>query len=488
LPRANPAAKGVDAAGIVAFLDAARSLELHSLMIVRSGSVVAEGFWHPYAASIPHGQHSATKSWTATAIGLLIGDGHLRLTDKLIAFFPHDLPNQVSDNLAAITVQDLLTMRTGHRTGISGGEWRGSRESWVRAFLREPVPDRPGEHFIYGSGSSYMLSAIATKVTGRLVRDILQERIFTPLGMGEMLWDTSPEGFNTGGNGLQCVTEDVIKFGVLHLADGVWDGRRILPEGWVQDATTPHVTDAWLGTLDGKRFLPRDNAPSSQTIGGYGYQWWLTADGGFRASGVYGQQCIVLPQHDAVIAVTAALRPREPKLLQLIWQHLLPALGASGSGDDRLKARLKTLSLATLAGAGHAPIEARISGQRFQMAPNEDQVTSFGFDFIDDMTVVTLQDHRGTHRIQVGLGKAVTGVTSMTGNRLHHEYQPDMLRVVACGVWQDEATFVMEWRFIETAFCDTVVCRFAENTLTLDRHVNTNAGPLSRPIISGRMA
>src|SRR6202012_868735 len=99
-------------------------------------------------------------------------------------------------------------------------------------------------------------------------------------------------------------------------------------------------------------------------------------DGGFRASGVYGQQCIVLPRHAAVIAVTAGLRPREPKLIQLVWQHLLPALGASGSGDDMLAARLKTLSLPTLVGAAHAQVEARISGRHFRMAPNEDQVTS----------------------------------------------------------------------------------------------------------------
>jgi CubicO group peptidase (beta-lactamase class C family) len=485
LPRATPRSKGVNASGILAFLEAVKGLELHSFLLYRAGAVVAEGYWHPYAADIPHAQHSATKSWNATAIGLLIGDGRLNLTDKVVSFFPDDLPAIVSDNLAAMTVQDLLTMRSGHRTGISGGEWRGSKESWVRAFLREPVPDRPGESFIYSSGSSYMLSAIATKVTGQRVAELMAEKVFRPLEMGAIGWDVSPEGFNTGGNGLTCVTEDVAKFGALYLADGIWNGTRILPEGWVKEASSPFVTDAWLGTLDGKRFLPRESA--SRAMGGYGYQWWLTPGVGYRASGVYGQLCIILPQHDAVIVTTAAVPPREPSLLPIILQHLLPALAGAGDGDDELAATLLALKLPTIEGAPASPTAAAVTGQNFAMAPNEDQVTQVSFVFGAGDALFTLHDHRGTHHIRVGLANGVMGDTTMTGNILHHEYQPDSLRVLGRGVWQDDNTFAMEWRFIETAFCDFVTCRFAGDTLTLERRVNTNAGPLSRPILTGRI-
>ncbi len=162
LPRATPAEKGVDPAGILAFLDevAAGGLELHSFMLFRGGAVVAEGFWRLYGADRVHMQHSATKSWTAAAVGLAIGEGRFGLDDKVIGFFPDQLPADVGDNLAAMTVRDLLTMRSGHSTGISGGEWRSMDSSWVEAFLREPVEEAPGRTFIYSSASSYMLSAI----------------------------------------------------------------------------------------------------------------------------------------------------------------------------------------------------------------------------------------------------------------------------------------------------------------------------------------
>src|ERR1700712_4833277 len=125
LPRDIPSARGANSAGMLAFLDAAKDLELHGLMIYRAGAVVAEGYWQPYAADRPHMLHSAVKSWTGMAVGLAVGDGLLSLDDQVISFFPEHCPAVVSDNLRAMTVRDLLTMRSGHSTGLSGGEWRG---------------------------------------------------------------------------------------------------------------------------------------------------------------------------------------------------------------------------------------------------------------------------------------------------------------------------------------------------------------------------
>lgn len=126
LPRALPDDCGVDPAGVVDFLQAVAEtgLELHSFLLYRQGAVVVEAYWQPYAAHRMHVQHSATKSWTATAVGLLIDDGRLSLEAKVVSFFPELCPQPISVNLAAMTVQDLLTMRTGHTRGISGGDWR----------------------------------------------------------------------------------------------------------------------------------------------------------------------------------------------------------------------------------------------------------------------------------------------------------------------------------------------------------------------------
>lgn len=497
LPRAEPSLKNVDAAQIIAFLDYIKkeNLELHSFMLFRSGAVVAEGFWKPYGPDRPHMQHSAAKSWTATAIGLAIAEGLINLDDRVVSFFPDLTPNDVSPYLAAMTVRDLLTMRTGHRTGISGGEWRQVTTSWTAAFLNEPVVEAPGSEFIYSSATSYMLSAILTRVTGLTAHAYLTPRLFEPLRMGAISWDISPEGVNPGGNGISCVTEDVLKFGVLHLQKGEWEGERILPADWVKDATRNQVKDVWMAELDGKRFLPRPdgNISPSQRREGYGYQWWMTAHGGYRASGVYGQQCIVLPNHDAVIAITAAIAPKDQRLFPGLWNHLLPSLGTSRlqmdrakSADAALRKRLEQLSLEHLVERTRSNIEASIDGLRYAIADNPNQVREIGVSFEDDLCRFVLVDHRGTHVIDAGMGREVEGETSMTGNSLHHQYQPDKLRVVASAAWSDDDTLKMTWRFVETAFCDSITLRFDGDKVAMDRSVNVNSGDLQWPTLQGR--
>ena len=487
LARATPGSKGVDAGQVLGFLDAilAGGIELHSFLLYRGGAVVAEGFWRPYAADRPHMQHSATKSWTAMAVGLAIDAGRLRLDDPVAAFFPEHLPPDPSANLLAMTVQDLLTMRTGHRSGISGGEWRGMKESWVRAFLHEEVVEPPGHTFIYSSGSSYMLSAIVSTVMGETVHAMLDQAVFRPLGMKGVTWDMSPEGFNTGGNGLSCVSEDALKFGVLHLQDGMWEGRRILPAGWVGQATFPHVAEARLGVMDGRRYAAPGGADGVKRYG-YGYQWWMTPHGGYRASGIFGQYCIVLADHDAVVVITAAIQRGDSRLLDLVWRHLVPALAAGAGHRDAevaLQARLDGLALPDPAGN----TEGRRGKFRYAMALNEAGVREIQFDLTQDRCEFVLVDARGEHRIVAGLGHVVEGETSMTGNALHHEYQPDRMRVLARAVWCGPDKLCMTWRFIEAVFCDTVTCSFAGDSVVMERRVNANAGLMELPAVSGMM-
>lgn len=494
LPRATPAAKHVDAAGITAFLDdaAAAGLELHSFMLWRAGAVVAEGFWRPYAAERPHMQHSATKSWTAAAVGLAIGEGRFALDDRVVGFFPEHLPDTVSDNLAAMTVRDLLTMRTGHATGISGGEWRGLAGSWVAAFLREPVAEPPGHSFIYSSASSYMLSAIVSRTTGQTAHAYLRPRMIEPLGMSALSWDTSPEGISTGGNGLSCTTEDVLKFGVLHLNHGQWGGRQLLPVAWVREATSRQVEQVALGRLDGRRYqapTAADRASSEQREG-YGYQWWMAPHGGCRASGVFGQQCVVLPRHDAVIAITAGLPDTTPRLMQAIWTHLLPALDGGGTqaAEAALSTRLASLALPGPIGATHAALAASLAGARFGFPPNEEGVAEIALDFTADACRFSLTDRRGTHSITSGFGDGIEGDTTMTGNTLHHQYQPASLRVVAQAAWPAPDRLELQWRFVETAFCDTVTLHFDGDRVRLDRQVNANAGAMRLAPLTGHRA
>ncbi|MCK8666651.1 beta-lactamase family protein [Pseudomonas azerbaijanoccidens] len=491
LPRALPHERGVDPQGIVDFLSAVDSagLELHSFMLYRQGAVVAEAFWRPYSARRRHVQHSATKSWTATAVGLLVDDGRLNLDDKVVSFFPELCPVEISENLAAMTVEDLLTMRTGHPRGISGGDWRNLKTSWVEAFLHEPVTVPPGKDFIYSSASSFMLSAIVTRVSGQTLHALLQERVLDYLGMDGLEWDLAPGGFNSGGNGLSCTTEDSLKFGVLHLNRGQWQGRQLLSPQWIADATRNQVDDVWMGEFDGKQYLPRSKDSHTESRQeGYGYQWWMTEHGGYYASGVFGQYCMVLPDQDTVIAFTCGLRLGEKRLKAAIWEHLFPALGREASEPHTIQTQLDglidALRLPTLQGLSESPHAAALQG-RFAVAPNEDGVLELGFDFHDDYCDFTLIDHRGRHSLRVGLHQPIESQTSLTGNYLHHQYQPEQTPVIAHARWSAQGELRMDWRFVETTFGDHVCCRLEEGRLLFDRGVNTNAGSMQRPTLTG---
>lgn len=494
LPRTTPAQKGVDPEMIANFLDDVKStgLELHGFMFYQSGAVIAETWWRPYASHRRHVQHSATKSWTAAGIGLLVDDGVLSLDDKVISFFPDDLPDTVSENLAAMTIRDLLTMRTGHLQGISGGSWRGLKGSWIRAFLQEPVADRPGEHFIYSSGSSFMLSAVATAVTGKTLYEICNERLFRPMGLGSLKWDIGPGGINPGGNGLTCTLEDSLKLGVLHLHKGQWEGKTLLSERWVSEATRNQVTEAWLGKFDGKHYLSREESGEAgiSRREGYGYQWWMTSNGGFCASGVFGQKCLVYPELDLVIAFNSGLSLQDTTLSALVAKWLIPASRARGAATTTESSRLSELqrdaAMPAIEGKHSSLTQPAIQGL-YRVDSNEDNIREIIFGFDDDRCHFTLVDNRGTHNITAGLKAPIEGVTTMTGYYLHHAYQPDFTSVVAEARWKDEQTLEMYWCFVETAFSDTAICTFKNNQVYFERSVNVNAGATCRPTIIGTL-
>ena len=182
LPRSTPELEGVSSTGIIDFLNAADTsgLELHSFMFLRHGKVIAEGWWKPYGPEYKHIMFSASKTFTATAVGLAVSENKLKVTDKVVSFFPYSLPDSVSDYMKEMTVQDLLTMSAGQdpeprAMGLNG--------DWITKFLETEPIHKPGTVFMYNNMATFMLSAIVQQVTGVTVFDYLMPRIFKPLGI-----------------------------------------------------------------------------------------------------------------------------------------------------------------------------------------------------------------------------------------------------------------------------------------------------------------
>ncbi|HVJ83676.1 MAG TPA: serine hydrolase [Planctomycetia bacterium] len=312
LPRATPESQGVSSAGVADFLAAADKevIAMHSFMLVRHGKVVAECWWKPQTPATAHVMFSLSKSFTSTAVGLAIAEGKFTLDDPVLKFFPEDAPSSPSENLKAMKVRHLLSMSAGHEA--EPNMW--SSKNWIKTFLAHPVPKEPGTFFKYNTPATFMLSAIVQKTTGKTVVEYLQPRLFDPLGIPKPRWDANPQGITLGGYGLFIPTEAIAKFGQLYLQKGMWGGHQVVPANWVAEATSKQV--------------PNGSNPKSDWNQGYGYQFWRSRHGAFRGDGKDGQFCIVLPEHDAVIAITADTGDMQ-KPLNLIWEKLLPALQPS---------------------------------------------------------------------------------------------------------------------------------------------------------------
>ena len=320
LPRSTPEAQGISSQAIQDYLETSDKQinTLHSFMLVRHGHVIAEAWWKPEAADKPHVLWSLSKSFNSTAVGLAIEEGKLSLDDPVLKFFPADAPPDPSDNLKAMTVRDLLTMTCGHETEAKmiGGPS-------VKQFLAHPVPHKPGTHFLYNTMGSYTLSAIVTKATGQTSLEFLKPRLFEPLGIENPQWDSSPEGNSLGGYGLKLCTEDIAKFGQLYLQKGKWKDKQLIPEKWVEQATSKQV--------------PNDSAPhakmGSDWQQGYGFQFWRCTHNAYRGDGANGQFCVVIPDKDAVIAITAQTGDMQAEL-KVVWDKLLPAFHDDALPDD----------------------------------------------------------------------------------------------------------------------------------------------------------
>ena len=491
LPRSEPEAQGMDSGAILAFLDAiaASKHEFHSFMGVRHGHVVAEGWWSPYRPELKHTLYSLSKSFTSTAVGLAVSEGKLTVDDAVVKFFPEDRPGQVSEHLAALRVKHLLTMSVGHAEDSTPTIVK--EENWARAFLALPIKNEPGTVFLYNSGATYMLSAIVQKVTGQKVLDYLRPRLFEPLGIEKMTWETCPRGINTGGWGLSVRTEALAKFGQLYLQEGQWRGRVLLPAAWVEEATSFKIQQ---GGTDLER-LRRE----SDWHQGYCYQFWRCRHEAFRGDGAFGQFAVVLPRQDAVVVITCETSDMQGEL-NLVWKYLLPAmypvaLPKSEAAQVELKRRLSLLALAPSLGGIASPIDSQVSDQPFKLESNDLGAQSVTFSFRDNDCIFTLTDGQGTHRVICGQGVWFPGETDMPGTppRLiagHDERTSS--KIAACGCWKDAATYEMTWRYCETPHHDTVTCRFTKNTTQIEflsSIAQLNPGRKERrPVLNGVLA
>jgi CubicO group peptidase (beta-lactamase class C family) len=469
LPHSTPESQGVDPAGILAFLDSLESapdIEMHSLMIIRHGHVVAEGWWSPYLPEQPHLLYSLSKSFTSTAAAFAVAEGLLDLDATVLSYFP-ELDAEITDwRSRSILVRHVAAMASGHLEETVQRASALDPLEPVRGFLLIPPDREPGSVFAYNQPCTYALAAIVQRLTGQTLIEYLRPRLFDPLGIGLAGWQRDAAGRDLGYTGLHATTDAIARLGLLYLQRGVWNGRRLLSEQWIAEATRVQV--------------PTPNEPNPDWQQGYGFQFWM-ARHGYRGDGAYGQFCVVLPEQDAVITTTAGTENMQG-ILDAVWADLLPAMTAATVDPspvaDQLAARLDGLQLAAFQ-AKRAPDSSVAAWADASFLPKgglcEAQPTLTAIRLHHDGELWQLIFVEG----DVVFGASV-GVAGWRTNLTETDHGKTGVPLAISGGWTDEDTLRADVIFLETPHRLGLTCSLADGTFRASwRTVPLRAGPLS---------
>jgi CubicO group peptidase (beta-lactamase class C family) len=453
LPRSTPVDQQVDPAAILGFLDAVGErpdIEMHSLMVVRHGQVVAEGWWAPYSAGRPQLLYSLSKSFTSTAAAFAQAEGLLDLDDAVVSHFPEFADEITDPRTRSVKIRHVAAMASGHTREMLPEAVTRDRDEPVRGFLLIPPDREPGTVFAYSQPCTYTLASIIQRNAGMPLTRYLRPRLLDPLGIGHVGWHTFPPGREQGFSGLHARTEDIAKLGLLYLQRGRWEGAQLIGERWVAEATSKQVANPDEANPDWRQ--------------GYGFQFWM-ARHGYRGDGAFGQFCVILPEQDTVIATTAYTLDMQA-ILDAMWAHLLPGLGTvspgPGPAHDQLTARLARLELPACAGtAAPAAWDPWTSGPFTVTAgPTGAQVQPF-------LTSVEVAPQAGGW--QISLNERANALTVPVGSGTwavsdHADRNGETIPVAVSGGWLDDRTLRAEVIFLETPHRMDITCSLPGRT------------------------
>jgi CubicO group peptidase (beta-lactamase class C family) len=452
LPRSAPADQQVDPAAILSFLDAIDErpdIEMHSLMVVRHGRVVAEGWWAPYSAERPQLLYSLSKSFTSTAAAFAQAEGLLDLDDTVVSHFPEFAADITDPRSRSVKVRHVASMAAGHTREMLAEAIMRDPEEPVRGFLLIPPDCDPGTVFAYSQPCTYALASIVQRNAGMPLTRYLRRRLFDPLGIGHVGWHTFPPGREQGFSGLHARTEDIAKLGLLYVQGGRWEGAQLIPGKWVAEATSEQISNP--------------GEPNPDWRQGYGYQFWMSRHG-YRGDGAFGQFCVILPEQDTVIVTTAYTLDMQA-VLDAMWAHLLPGLGTvspgAGAAHDQLSSRLARLELPAYSGPAYSGVTAPADWDPWTSGPFTIAISTAGTQVQPFLTSVEVAPRAGGWQISlIEPANALTFPVSAGAWTVsdHADRNGETIPVAASGGWLDDRTLRAEVIFLETPHRMDITC------------------------------
>ena len=291
---------------------------LRSLLVSHQGSLILERYYGGARATQPANIKSASKSIISALVGIAVSKGMIKSLDQPIAGFFPELAKDPEPKKRAITIEDLITMRSGleSTSGREYGAWVQSK-NWVRYVLAQPLVDEPGTRVEYSTGTSHLLSAILTRATGKSTWQFAQEELAKPLGFSLAQWPRDPQGIYFGGNDMLMTPRQMIRFGELYENHGRVGDRQLIPKSWIDKADDGVGRSRWGSDRE------------------YGYGFWIREFGAYKsfyAWGYGGQFIFVVPDLDLVVVTTSRSdvsrdrRDHNDGIYDLVGRLIVPAL------------------------------------------------------------------------------------------------------------------------------------------------------------------
>lgn len=436
-PKASPESMGISSDRLLHMMKKLADLKyLNSIIILRNGYSVLECWQHPYKRETPHQLFSLSKSFTSCAVGLAQSEGLLKVTDKLISFFPEYAGCVTDKRMLDVTLEDLLTMRSGHL--VCATKYMLGQQDYIKAFLSSKLDTEPGTTFTYNSGATYMLAAVIHKVAKENVREYLIPRLFKPLQIVPGVWECCPKGINCGGWGLSLTTDDLAKFSYLLLQRGKWNGKQLIPEDYLAAATVKHADNSM------------NNLPDWQQ--GYGYQFWVSRHG-YRGDGAAGQLALILEEYDLCIAATSCLSDMQ-NLLNIFWEEL-PYLQPNPLPEDAYSHR-KLLEYIDdfkidVPQSSVTPRQVNIS---FQFEENRAGIQKCEVISNENSCALTFYTADGIEQLRAGFGHFEFSVFQLTDTRPHP--------VAAFAVWESPDILKVSTLICDGAYRDIWIIDFSD--------------------------
>lgn len=363
----TPEEQGMDSAALAKLVTYGASHDFDSLIVVRHGRIVTEAYYAPYTGHLQHQIFSSTKAVIGALLGIAYKDGLLdRLDHPVLDFFSDRRVANVDDRKKAITVQNLLDMTSGidWDQGFQGEPEITPHEmyrsdNWTQFILDRPMAHTPGEVFNYANGNPDLVSAIITRLTGKLAEDYAREKLFEPLGITDWHWQREPEGLSVGEGMLALLPRDMAKIGYLYLRHGQWEGQQILPPGWAD------VLNYTLVNM---------HASKDPNLSYSNFMWVFPDKHAFMANGLNGQLITVFPDLDAVAVTTAREYVQRGALIDGVTAAAKSdtALPPDPDAAQRLAHAIEDAAVEKPTAVGPTPeLASAISGKTYKFPENE---------------------------------------------------------------------------------------------------------------------